>query len=126
MREVNRKRRSVVCASEDEGGDGTAVVEVEEQTESVPASRRKPSQPRMDKLPPYRVLLHNDDVNEMLWVVDALVELTPLDRERAMEVMLRAHTRGVCQVLVTHRERAELYVEQLRSRALVATAEPAA
>lgn len=108
-----------------DGQTGVAVAEPEDQTERKPAVEAKPAPPRMDTLPPYRVLLHNDDVNDMLWVVDALVELTPLDRERAIEVMLRAHTRGLCQVLTTHRERAELYVEQMRSRTLVATAEPA-
>jgi ATP-dependent Clp protease adaptor protein ClpS len=118
-----------VRASEDGGGAspadsdgrGAAVADAEPAV----STETKPAPPRLDKLPPYRVLLHNDDVNDMLWVVDALAELTPLNREQAVEVMLRAHTRGLSQVLVTHRERAELYVDQLRTRKLVATAEPA-
>lgn len=113
------------AGAEEDAGRGAAVAEQDEKPRGGSATRAKPAPPRVDKLPPYRVLLHNDDRNDMLWVVDALVELTPLDRERALEVMLRAHTRGLCQVLVTHRERAELYVEQLRSKSLVATAEPA-
>ncbi len=137
MQEAGDERAWTWCASPsgeqpneqaDGGADGqtgVAVAEPEDQTERKQAVEAKPAPPRMDTLPPYRVLLHNDDVNDMLWVVDALVELTPLDRERAIEVMLRAHTRGRCQVLTTHRERAELYVEQMRSRTLVATAEPA-
>jgi ATP-dependent Clp protease adaptor protein ClpS len=88
------------------------------------ATRPAPSKPRLDKLPPYRVLLHNDDVNDITFVVTTLVELTPLNRDRAVEVMLEAHKTGVALVLVTHRERAELYQDQFQSKKLVVTIEP--
>src|SRR5262245_53094323 len=42
-------------------------------------------------LPPFKVMLHNDHVHDMLYVVRSLVELTPLNADRASEVMLRAH-----------------------------------
>jgi ATP-dependent Clp protease adaptor protein ClpS len=83
------------------------------------------SPPRADLLPPYRVLLHNDDVSEMLEVVETIVELTPLNARRASTVMLEAHMAGVALVLVTHKERAELYVEQFASKGLIVTIEPA-
>jgi ATP-dependent Clp protease adapter protein ClpS len=38
--------------------------------------RRKPPQP----LPPWKVLLHNDDKNDVLFVVTTIMELTPLNR----------------------------------------------
>ena len=79
----------------------------------------------MDQLPPFRVLLHNDDVSAMEVVIDTLVELTPLSLERAVEVMLEAHRTGVALVLVTHKERAELYQEQFTSKKLTVTIEPA-
>lgn len=79
---------------------------------------------RLDHLPPYRVLLHNDDHTHMLDVVDALLELTPHPRQRSVEIMLTAHTRGVALVLVTHKERAELYRDQFRARGLTVTLEP--
>jgi len=85
----------------------------------------KTAPPKLDKLPPYRVLLHNDDKNDMLDVVEVLCELTPLRREAAIEVMLRAHTRGIALVLVTHKERAELYQDQFKSEKLTVTIEPA-
>ncbi len=81
--------------------------------------------PKLDKLPPYRVLLHNDDQNDMLDVVQVITDLTPLKWEQAIEVMLRAHTRGLALVLTTHKERAELYQDQFKSEKLIVTIEPA-
>lgn len=75
-------------------------------------------------LPPYRVLLHNDDVNNMLDVVGWLTELTPLNRAAAAEVTLEAHMRGVSAVVVVHHELAELYRDRLRSRLLTVSIEP--
>jgi ATP-dependent Clp protease adaptor protein ClpS len=84
-----------------------------------------PAKAPVDQLPPFRVLLHNDDVNSDLGVVQTLVELTPLNKTRAIEVMLEAHTTGVALVLLTHKERAELYQEQFTSKRLTVTIEPA-
>jgi ATP-dependent Clp protease adaptor protein ClpS len=78
--------------------------------------------PRM--LPPYRVLLHNDDVHDMLFVVEKIVELTALTAEEAIERMLEAHQSGVALLLVTHRERAELYSEQFATYNLQVSIEP--
>ncbi len=87
--------------------------------------KNTPAKERVDLLPPFRVLLHNDDVNEMGYVVETLVALTPLNPPHAARVMLEAHHRGVALVLVTHRERAELYVDQFRSKRLTASIERA-
>ena len=77
-----------------------------------------------DLLPPYRVILHNDDVNDMLHVVNTICKLTPLGPEQAVEKMFEAHHTGSSVLLVTHKERAELYVDQFKSCHLVVTAEP--
>ena len=75
-------------------------------------------------LPPYRVVLHNDDVNDMMHVVRALVESVPeLTGERAVEIMLAAHTHGSAEVLVCYLERAELYRDRLEGHGLTATIE---
>lgn len=89
--------------------------------------RKAPEQtsPRADRLPPFRVLLHNDDENDMFYVVETLVELTPLTKSQATQVMLEAHMSGCSLVLTTHKERAELYRDQFRSRFLVASIESA-
>lgn len=83
-----------------------------------------PAPPRLDRMPPFRVLLHNDEVNDMFHVVETLCELTLLQPQRAEAVMLEAHKTGVALVLVTHQERAELYVEQFRTKRLKVTIEP--
>ncbi len=88
-----------------------------------PAARPQP--PRVDHLPPFKVLLHNDDVNDMGFVLQSLIELTPLQLGAAVKVMEDAHEEGVALVLVTHRERAELYCEQFATKGLCATTEPA-
>jgi ATP-dependent Clp protease adaptor protein ClpS len=92
---------------------------------SATATKPAPGRPRLDQLPPFKVLLHNDDVNSGDFVVHSLVELTPLNKGRAVEVMLEADSTGVALVLVTHKERAELYQEQFTSKKLTVTIEPA-
>lgn len=82
------------------------------------------TKPMTRLLPPYKVLLHNDEVNDMLFVVEKIVELTPLTVEEAIEKMIEAHHAGVALLLVTHRERAELYCEQFSTYSLTATYEP--
>ena len=75
-------------------------------------------------LPPYRVILHNDDVNTFEHVIRAILRLTPLNEKEAATRALEAHETGVALLLVTHRERAELYVEQFASASLTVTCEP--
>lgn len=75
-------------------------------------------------LPPYRVVLHNDDVNTFDHVIITIVKLTPLELEDAADRALEAHETGQSVLLVTHRERAELYVEQFATYRLTVTAEP--
>jgi ATP-dependent Clp protease adaptor protein ClpS len=85
-------------------------------------STPRPTGPQ--NLPPYKVLLHNDDISPMEHVVRSLRQLTPVNGVQAHQIMMTAHTRGVALVLVTHKERAELYVEQFRTKKLLVTIEP--
>lgn len=79
-----------------------------------------------DFLPPYAVVLHNDDVNSMDHVVHALLASVPeLTTERAVEVMIAAHTHGQAEVIRCPLERAELYRDRLESHRLTATIERA-
>jgi ATP-dependent Clp protease adaptor protein ClpS len=75
-------------------------------------------------LPPYRVILHNDDVNTFEHVIRTLLELTPLKEPEAVARTIEAHETGCSLLLVTHKERAELYVEQFASKRLTVTCEP--
>lgn len=81
------------------------------------------SAPVRRELPQFRVVLHNDDFTPMDHVVRSIVSLTPLPRSRAHLVMLMAHTRGSALLLITHRERAELYQQQFRGKGLIVTLE---
>jgi ATP-dependent Clp protease adaptor protein ClpS len=83
--------------------------------------KRKPPQP----LPPWKVLLHNDDKNDTVYVVETIMSLTPLKEQDAVLRMEEAHKTGVALLLTTHKERAELYKEQFQSKGLVVTIEPA-
>ncbi len=85
------------------------------------APKKKPPQP----LPPWKVLLHNDDKNTVEFVVVTVMELTPLNQDEAVQRMMEAHKTGVALLLTTHKERAELYQEQFTSKGLVVTIEPA-
>ena len=79
---------------------------------------------RVQRLPPYRVLLHNDDVNSIDHVILTILKLTPLKPEEAVKRTLEAHERGLSLLLMTHRERAELYCEQFATFQLTVTCEP--
>ncbi len=88
-------------------------------------TRTRPAKPKPKKLPPWKVLLHNDDVSPRDFVVETIFILTPLNEQEAVQRMLEAHTRGIALLLTTHRERAELYQEQFASRRLTVTIEAA-
>lgn len=67
--------------------------------------------------PPWRVILHNDDVTTMDFVVWLLVTLFARSYDDAVLLMLEVHETGAATVTTCWRERAELYVEQVHSLA---------
>ncbi|SRR5579884_2634821 len=76
-------------------------------------------------LPPYKVILYDDDVNEMYYVVSALLHaVNNLSVQEAEQIMLTAHLTGNAIVVVCPRELAEYYQERLLSYGLTATIEP--
>jgi ATP-dependent Clp protease adaptor protein ClpS len=83
---------------------------------------------RVDPL--WRVILHDDDVTTMDFVVWLLVTLFRKPHAEATRLMLEVHRTGASTVATCPRERAELYVEQVHSLArprgfpLTASAEP--
>jgi ATP-dependent Clp protease adaptor protein ClpS len=79
---------------------------------------------RSKQLPPFQVILHNDDVNTFDHVIESILKLTPLTEPEAVSRTVEAHESGAALLLVTHRERAELYVEQFASRHLTVSCEP--
>lgn len=79
---------------------------------------------RPGRLPMYRVILHNDDVNTVEHVIACITVLTGLNQQDAENRTLEAHRTGCALLLVTHKERAELFVEQFQSASLTVTIEP--
>ena len=77
-------------------------------------------------VPPWRVILHNDDVNTMDHVVRSLLRcVPPLTPEDAARIMQAAHDNGQADVVECPKETAELYRDRLESCGLTATIEPA-
>jgi ATP-dependent Clp protease adaptor protein ClpS len=101
----------------DESGTATAKPKAARKT----TPKRKPPK----HLPPWKVLLHNDDKNDVGFVVITIVELTPLNEKEAEGRTEEANESGVALLLTTHKERAELYQEQFTSKGLTVTIEPA-
>ena len=81
--------------------------------------------PTRHPVPRYKVVLHHAADVGLLAVVRVLRELTRYGEAEAMSRMWEAYHRGRALVLVTHLERAELYVEQFADRGLTASIEPA-
>ena len=76
-------------------------------------------------LPPYKVVLFNDDYNDMDYVVAALLHtISNLSQQDAERIMLIAHLTGSAVVVVCPKEIAEFYQERLLSYGLTATIEP--
>ena len=94
-------------ASEDMQGDAPDTEQT--ATATVTAPVKKPA-------PPKRTFDH---------VIKSIMRLTTLEAEEAVLKTLEAHETGVALLLVTHQERAELYVEQFASLSVTVTMEPA-
>ena len=84
---------------------------------------KKPSELK-SKSPKYKVLLHNDPVNSMDYVIVSLREVVPqLSEQDAISIMLEAHNTGVGLVIICDLEPAEFYSESLKSKGLTSSIE---
>ena len=84
----------------------------------------KKTEAAIRKSPKYKVLLHNDPVNTMDYVVNTLRQVVPqLSEQDAIAVMLEAHNNGMGLVIVCDLEPAEFYAEQLNQKGLTSTIE---
>jgi len=97
-----------------------------ESSTAVAAPPQPKSTPsRVDQLPPWQVLLHNDNHNTVGHVVRSVQKLIHLPAREALMRTMEADTRGIALLMETHREHAELLVEQFATFKLTVTAEPA-
>ncbi len=66
---------------------------------------------------PYRVIIHNDDVTPMDFVIAVLVTFFDLTADRAVDIMLTAHHNGQALVAVLPYEEAHRRVYNAQSAA---------
>ena len=68
---------------------------------------------RTRQVPPYHVILENDDFHSFEFVVDVLQKAMGYSKERAFQLTSQAHTSGRAIVWTGPKEVAELKVEQI-------------
>jgi ATP-dependent Clp protease adaptor protein ClpS len=71
------------------------------------------ARPKLRRPPMFKVMLLNDDYTPMEFVVQVLEVFFAMDREKATQVMLHVHTRGVGVCGVYTRDIAETKVLQV-------------
>ena len=89
-------------------------VETEEKTETSTQLAR-----------PWNVVVHDDPVTPMPYVVKVFMELFGYPEPKATRLMLEVHHTGRAVVWTGARESAEVYVAKLQARHLLATMEQA-
>lgn len=89
-----------------------------------PSPNRTTALDNRPKLAPmYRVLLDNDDVNEMLYVVDCLRRVFQFSPQQCIAIMMEAHNSGVALCKTEPLEHAEFHQNQLQALGLTASIE---
>lgn len=83
-----------------------------------------PAQPQRGQLPRFRLVLHHDVERELMYTVRTIMELTRLGRAEATHKMWESYHNGRSVLLITYKERAELYVEQFAAKRLTVSIEP--
>mgnify|MGYP000152102316 FL=1 len=71
------------------------------------------ARPKLKRPPMYKVLLLNDDYTPMEFVVHVLEQFFGMNREKATQVMLHVHTRGMGVCGVFSKDVAETKVAQV-------------
>jgi ATP-dependent Clp protease adaptor protein ClpS len=66
-------------------------------------------------LPPYNVILENDDLHSMEFVISVLQKALGYNEQKCYQLMLLAHTSGQAVVWTGTKEVAELKMEQMLS-----------
>jgi len=75
----------------------------------------------IDLEPLYQVIIHNDDVTPMDFVVEVLKQIFFLSNDRAAEIMLVAHIKGSAYVQSLQRMEAEKRVQRAHHAAGMAS-----
>lgn len=70
---------------------------------------------RTKVMPPYHVLIENDDHHSMEFVIMVLQKVFGYSTEKSMQLMLHAHTNGEAVVWTGSKEVAELKADQIQT-----------
>jgi ATP-dependent Clp protease adaptor protein ClpS len=84
---------------------------------SVAPDRQNETKDKARHAPLYRVLIHNDDVTTMEFVLHILRTIFQKSNEDSIKIMLRAHHTGIAHVTTLPLEQAEFRVDQSHSLA---------
>lgn len=85
-------------------------------SETIVEPRRKAKREEKTKqLPPYHVILLNDDDHSFEYVITMLQELFGHPREKGFQMAVDVHTKGRVVVDTTSKERAELKQDQIHA-----------
>lgn len=80
---------------------------------------------KVRRQPPYHVILHDDDQHTWAFVIGMLRDLFGMSYEKAYKHTHEVHYEGVSIVCTTTLEHAELKRDQIRSKGMSASIEPA-
>ncbi len=89
-----------------DGGDGN-------ETGTGTGTAVQEALPKRKRPPLYRVILLNDDFTPMDFVVEVLMRFFAMNEEKATQIMLHVHSRGVGVCGVFTRDIAETKVQQV-------------
>lgn len=93
--------------------DEQGAASVEEPTVGVAVEEEQ--QTRTKKLPPYNVIIVNDEEHTFDYVIELLIKLFAHSLPAAEALTWQIHNRGRAVVYTTHKEKAELKREQVVS-----------
>ena len=92
----------------DGGGQGAGVAEPKTKTKTKPSTRPKPKH-----LPPFNVVLLDDDDHSYEYVIEMLGVIFAYQPEKAFKLAKEVDESGRVIVLTTHKEYAELKRDQI-------------
>jgi len=98
--------------SEESSGGAAAVKTAKPKKRAARKAKTTPKN-QSKQLPPYNVVLLNDDDHTYEYVIEMLKALFGYPIERGFELAKEVDTRGRVIVLTTHKERAELKRDQI-------------
>lgn len=90
----------------------------------TPKTKTKDKKIKTGLLPQWKVLLHKDDVHSVENIRETILFLTRLPIDDAQKCAEEVYSTGISVVLVTHKERAELYQELFEGKEIKSTIEP--